>query len=137
MVRTVVYFFLAVIVLGVIAVPGLGAFALLVAPLLGLGLLWRIALTVFTDGRPADAVVHTRKRHLLGPGGPDDSFADFPLGEDEYQTEASPRPSVTRNGRVRGVSVPRPVSPEPLHPALLESLSVRRRGESSVQGGAG
>jgi hypothetical protein len=44
-------------------------FALVVAPLLGLGLLWRIALTVSTHGRPIDAVVHTRQSHLLGPGG--------------------------------------------------------------------
>lgn len=137
MVRTIVYFFFAAIVLGVIAVPGLGAFALLLAPLLGLGLLWRIALTVFTDARPVDAVVHTRRRHLLGPGGPDDSFADSPLGEDEYPAAASPRPSVTRNGRVRDVNAPRPGLSEPLHPALLETLSVRPRGENSIQGGGG
>jgi NADH dehydrogenase len=56
-----------------VATLGLGALALVVAPLLGL--LWRIALTVSTHGRPIDAVVHTRQSHLLGPGGPDDSFA--------------------------------------------------------------
>jgi len=69
MVRTIVYLFVAIVVLGTIATPGLGAFALVVAPLLGLGLLWRIALTVSTHGRPIDAVVHTRQSHLLGPGG--------------------------------------------------------------------
>jgi hypothetical protein len=88
MVRTIVYFFLAVVVLGTIATPGLGAFALVVAPLLGLGLLWRTALAVSTRGRPVDAVVHARRSHLLGPGGPDDSFAASALGEDEYPTEA-------------------------------------------------
>lgn len=136
MVRAVVYFFLAAVVLGVVAVPGLGAFALLVAPLLGLGLLWRIALTVFTDGRPVEAVARTGKRHLLGPGGPDDSFADFPPGDDE-PAGASPRPSVTRNGRVRPSNVPRPGLPEPLYPVLLETRVARRRGESSLQGGGG
>jgi hypothetical protein len=69
LVRTIVYLFVAIVVLGTIATPGLGAFALVVPPLLGLGLLWQIALTVFTHGRPVDAVVHTRQSHLLGPGG--------------------------------------------------------------------
>jgi hypothetical protein len=69
MVRTIVYLLVAIVVLGTIATPGLGALALVVAPLLGLGLLWRIALTVSNHGRPLDAVVHTRQSHLLGPGG--------------------------------------------------------------------
>ena len=123
MVRTIVYFFVAIVVLGTIATPGLGAFALVVAPLLVLGLLWRIALTVATHGRPLDAVVQTRQSHLLGPGGPDDSFAASPLDEDEYPTEASPRASVSaRNGLVRSANV---------------SLSVSPRGENSIQGGGG
>ena len=130
MVRTIVYLFVAIDVLGTIAAPGLGAFALVVPPLLGLGLLWRIALTVSTHGRPLDAVVHTRQSHLLGPGGPDDSFAASPLDEDEYPTEASARASVSaRNGLVRGANVPRP--------GLSETLSVRPRGENSIQGGGG
>jgi hypothetical protein len=69
MVRTIVYSFVAIVVLGTIATLGLGALALVVAPLLGLGLLWRIALTVSTHGRPIDAGVHTRQSHLLGRGG--------------------------------------------------------------------
>jgi hypothetical protein len=130
MVRTIVYFFVAVVVLGTIAAPGLGAFALVVAPLLGLGLLWRIALTVSTRGRPLDAVVHTRRSHLLGPGGPDDSFAGSLLDEDEYPTEASARASVSaRNGFVRGAHVPRP--------GLSETPSVRPRRERSIPGGGG
>ena len=121
--------FIAIVVLGTIATPGLGAFALVVAPLLGLGLLWRTALTDSTHGRPIDAVVHTRQSHLLGPGGPDDSFAASPLDEDEYPTEASARASVSaRNGLVRGANVPRP--------GLSETL-FRPRGENSIQGGAG
>jgi hypothetical protein len=130
MVRTIVYFLLAIVVLGIVATPGLGAFALVVAPLLGLGFLWRIALTVATHGRPVDAVLHTRKCHLLGPGGPDDPFAASPLDEYEYPTEAPARASVSaRNGLVRGANVPRP--------GLSETLSVRPRGENSIQGGGG
>ena len=130
MVRTIVYFFVAIVVLGTIVTPGLGAFALVVAPLFGLGLLWRTALTVSTHGRPIDAVVHTRPSHLLGPGGPDDSFAASPVDEDEYPTEASARASASaRNGLVRGTNVPRP--------GLSETLSVRPRGENSIQGAGG
>jgi len=130
MVRAIVYFFVAIVVLGTIATPGLGAFALVVAPLLGLGFLWRIALTVVTRGRSIDAVVHTRNSHLLGPGGPDDSFAASRLDDDEYPTEASARASVSaRNGLGRGANV--------LRPGLSETLSVRPRGENSMQGGGG
>lgn len=128
MVRTIMYLSAAVVVLGTAAVPGLGAFALAVAPLLGLGLLWRIALTVSTHGRPLDAVVHTRRSHLLGPGGPDDSFAGSPINEDEFSTEASSRASVSaRNGLVREANVQRP--------GRLETLSVRPKGESAIQRG--
>jgi hypothetical protein len=128
MVRTIAYLFVAIVALGMIATPGLGAFALVLAPLLGLGLLWRTALSVSTHGRSVDAVVHTRRSHLLGPGGPDDSFAGSPLDEDGYPTEASARASVSaRNGHVRGVNVARP--------GLSEPLSVRPRVENSIQGG--
>jgi hypothetical protein len=92
MVRTIVYFFLAAILLGTIAVPGLGAFALVLAPLVGLGLIWRFALTALTRGHPGEAIAHTNPSHLLGPGGPDDSFAAYDLDEDEYPPEASSRP---------------------------------------------
>jgi hypothetical protein len=128
MARTIVYLLLAFVVLGTIATPGLAGVALVVAPLLVLWFLWRIALTVSTHGRPLDAVVHTRQSHLLGPGGPDDSFAASPLDEDEYPTEA--RASVSGgNGLVRGANVPRP--------GLAETLSVRPSGENSIQGGGG
>jgi hypothetical protein len=127
MVRTLVYLFVAVVVLGTIATPGLGAFALVVAPLLGLGFLWRAALTVSTRGRSVDAVVQARQSHLFGPGGPDDSFADTLLDDDGYPTAAPSRASVgTRNGLVQDASVPLP--------ALAEALAVRPRGENSIQG---
>ena len=130
MVRAIVYVFLAIIVLATIATPGLGAFALVIAPLLLLGFLWRTVLTVTTRGHSIDAVVHTRRSHLLGPGGPDDSFAASPLHEGEYPTEASARASVSaRNGFVRGANVPRP--------GLAKTLPVRPRGENSIPGGVG
>jgi hypothetical protein len=130
MVRTIVYSFIAIVVLGTIATPGLGALALVAAPLLGLGLLWRIALTVATHGRSSDAVLRTKKSRLLGPGGPDDPFADSPLDELEYPAEASVRASVSApNGLVGGSNVPRPV--------LSEAPSVRPRGENAIQGAGG
>jgi hypothetical protein len=130
MVRAIVYFFVAVVVLGTIVTPGLGAFALVAAPFLGLGLLWRVALSVSTHGRPVDAVVRTRRSHLLGPGGPDDSFAVSGLDEDQSLAEGSARASVSaRNGHVRGATVPRP--------RLSEPLSVHASGENSVQGVGG
>jgi hypothetical protein len=127
MVRTIVYLFVAVVALGMIATPGLGALALVVAPLLGFGMLWRTALAVSTHGRSIDAVVHTRQSHLLGPGGPDDSFAASPL---DSPTEASAIASVSaRSDLVRGANVPRP--------GLSETLSVRPRRENSIQGAGG
>lgn len=82
MVRIIIYFLVAIIALGTIATPGLGAIALLIIPLVGLGFLWRIGLTVATHGHPSEAVVHTRHSHLLGPGGPDDSFATDRRGDE-------------------------------------------------------
>jgi len=132
MVRAIVYFFIGIVVLGTIATPGLGAVALVIAPLLGLGFLWRVALTVSTHGRPLDTVVQTRRSHLLGPGGPDDSFAASPLDAVEYLPAASataPASAGNGNGLVRGANVPRP--------RFSETLSVRPRAENSIQGGAG
>jgi hypothetical protein len=128
MVRVIVYFLVAIVVFGTVAAPGLAAFALVAAPLLGLGILWRIALTVSTHGRTSDAVLRTRKSHLLGPGGPDDPFAASPLDVDEYPAEASARASVSaRNGFVRGANVPRP--------GFSGALSVRSSVENSMPGG--
>lgn len=128
MVRTIVYFLLASTVLGLIAVPGLAACGLVLFPLAGAWLIWRIALTVVTRDHPSEAVVRTRRSHLLGPGGPDDSFAA--LDEDEYPTEASARAPVSaRNGFGRGVNVPRP--------RFSEAPSIRPRGENSIQGVGG
>lgn len=88
MVRTIVYFVFAAVVLGVIAVPGLAAFALVLAPLAGVGFIWRLALSVTTHGHPSEAVVYAKRSHFLGPGGPDDSFADYESNADGYPQEA-------------------------------------------------
>jgi hypothetical protein len=128
MARTIVYSLLASIVLGVIAVPGLAAFGLLLVPLAGAWLIWRIALTVVTRDHPSEAVVHAKRSHLLGPGGPDDSFAA--LDEGEYPTwHQQEHPVSARNGLGRAANVQRP--------SLAHTLSVRPRGENSIQGAGG
>jgi hypothetical protein len=113
MVRAIEYFLIAALVVGIIATPGLGAISLLLLPLLGLGFVWRSALTVSTRGRPEAAVVHARRSHLLGPGGPDDSFAE-PPDEDGYPAVAPAAPHAASanagNGVVRGANMPRPRS---------------------------
>lgn len=125
MVRSLFYVLLAIIVLGTVAVPGLGAFALLAVPLVVLGLLWRVALTIVTRGRPTDAVGHTRVHHFLGPGGPDDSFANYVFDDGESptpepaRTRLAPQLSYTRNGAGRRINVPRPA------PAGAVAASVR------------
>jgi hypothetical protein len=112
MVRTIEYFFVASLVVGIIATPGLGALALPLLLLIGLGFVWRSALTVATRGRPSETVVHTRTSHLLGPGGPDDSFAAEPPDAVEYPAVASGRSRAAsagaRNGVVQGANVVRP-----------------------------
>ncbi|HVU76587.1 MAG TPA: hypothetical protein VHC67_03325 [Gaiellaceae bacterium] len=77
------YVIIGFVVLGTILTPGFGAVALVAAPFLGLGFLWRTALAVSTRGRSTDAVAVTTPSRLLGPGGPDDTFAASPLDEPE------------------------------------------------------
>ena len=76
MITTLVLFLLAVLLVGVIATPGLGALGLVVAPLIGVAVVWWIGAAVVTRGRPGDVVVRTKHRQFFGPGGPDDPFAD-------------------------------------------------------------
>jgi hypothetical protein len=80
--RAVLYSWLAVVVAGVLAAPGLGALALVVAPLIAVGVAWRIGVAAVTHGRFTEAIVRTRHRQFLGPGGPDDSFAREELDAD-------------------------------------------------------
>jgi hypothetical protein len=76
MITTVVLSLLAVLLVGVIATPGLGAVGLVVAPLFGVAVVWWIGAAAVTHGRPSDVVVRTKHRQFFGPGGPDDPFAD-------------------------------------------------------------
>jgi hypothetical protein len=75
MIRTMVYFFVAAIVLGLVVTPGLAAVSLVLVPLGVFAFLWRIALAVTTRGHATDAIAQTHSRSFLGPGGPDDPFA--------------------------------------------------------------
>lgn len=103
MVRSIEYFLIASLMVGIIVTPGVGAIALLLLPVLGLGFVWRSAVTIATRGRPSAAVVHTRRSHLLGPGGPDDSFAADPSDEGEYPTVASAGSRAASLGARNGV----------------------------------
>jgi hypothetical protein len=85
MITTVVLSLLTVLFVGTIATPGLGAFGLVLAPLIGVAVVWSIGAAAVTHGRPSDVVVRTRHRQFLGPGGPDDPFAD------EHVDDGSPR----------------------------------------------
>jgi hypothetical protein len=85
MITTVVLSLLAVLFVGIIATPGLGAIGLVLAPSIGAAVVWWTGAAAVTHGRPSDVVVRTRHRQFLGPGGPDDPFAD------EHVDEGSPR----------------------------------------------
>jgi hypothetical protein len=81
MITTVMISLLAVLCIGLIAAPGLGAFGLVVVPLVAVAIVWWIGAAAVTGGRPSDLVVRTRHGQLLGPGGPDDPFAKDQRGE--------------------------------------------------------
>ena len=112
MVRIIEYFLIASLLVGISATPGLGAIVALLLPFLVLGFVWRTALTVATRGRPSEAIVRARRSHLLGPGGPDDSFAtEHPhKGEFSAVTPASPAAASAeaRNDVAQGAKVLRP-----------------------------
>jgi hypothetical protein len=91
MIRTIAYSLLAIVVFGVVATPGLAAFALVAVPLVVLAAVWRVALAVVTRGRSSEVVVRTKHSRLLGPGGPDDFFAAHDFDEDGRSTEMSSR----------------------------------------------
>ena len=76
MITTVVLLLLAVLLVGVIATPGLSALGLVIAPLIGVAVIWWIGAAAATHGSPSDVVLRTKQRQFFGPGGPDDPFAD-------------------------------------------------------------
>jgi len=82
MVRTIVFLFLAVLALGALATPffaPLGVLMLLFLLFLTIG--W-VRLVVATRGRPSEVVLYTPRHSFLGPGGPDDPFADLPYADE-------------------------------------------------------
>ena len=81
MITTAVLSLLAVLVVGLIATPGLGPIGLVLAPLIGVAAVWSIGAVAVTQGRPSDVVLRTRHGQFLGPGGPDDPFADEEVDE--------------------------------------------------------
>jgi hypothetical protein len=89
MIRTIAYSLLAIVVFGVVATPGLAAFALLAVPLVVLAAAWRVALAVVTRGCSSEVVVRAKHCQLLGPGGPDDFFVAHVLDEDERWAEVT------------------------------------------------
>jgi hypothetical protein len=76
MITTVMIFLLAVLCIGLIAAPGLGALGLVVVPLVAVAVVRWIGAAAVTKERPSDLVVRTKHGQLLGPGGPDDPFAN-------------------------------------------------------------
>lgn len=84
MVRTVSLLLLGVTAVGVVATPGFAAAGLLLIPLAVLVAVWWLVLGAMTDGRRTEAVVHIRRRELLGPGGPDDPFAGHARDRVDY-----------------------------------------------------
>lgn len=84
MARMLVFLLLSVITLGVLATPGFAVVGVLFLFFLLGTAAWWIGLAVVTHGHPGEAVVRTAhaQHRLLGPGGPDDPFAD-PVSEVE------------------------------------------------------
>jgi hypothetical protein len=78
MFRTLVFLFLSVITLGALATPGFAGLGVLLLLCLFGAAFWWVALAVTTRGTPSQAVARTKRHRLLGPGGPDDPFADTP-----------------------------------------------------------
>jgi hypothetical protein len=79
MARTIVFLFLGVITLGVLATPGFAVVGVLLLLFLFGAVAWWIGLVVATHGDPGEAVARTPRHRFLGPGGPDDPFADVPF----------------------------------------------------------
>jgi hypothetical protein len=44
--------------------------------------IWWIGVVITTRGAPSQALVRTKRHRLLGPGGPDDPFAEAPYEEE-------------------------------------------------------
>lgn len=78
MFRTIVFSFLTVITLAAFATPGFAPLGMLLLLFLFGGALWWMGLAVTTRGTPSEAIARTKRHRFLGPGGPDDPFAEEP-----------------------------------------------------------
>jgi hypothetical protein len=76
MMITIFFFLLALLAAATFAVPGLAAVGLILFFFIFASAVWWFGLAVSTRGEPSEALVQTKRHHLLGPGGPDDPFAD-------------------------------------------------------------
>jgi len=91
-VRTLVFLLLAAITLGALGTPFFAGIGLLLLLLLIVAApLWWIGLAVSTSGHPSQPLAYTKVHRFLGPGGPDDPFADAP-----YADEPVTAPAVTQ-----------------------------------------
>jgi hypothetical protein len=79
-VRTIALVFVAIVSFALVATPGLPAVGLLIGLFALLAAAWWIALGRAAPARQrSEALVRVRHREFLGPGGPDDPFADEPF----------------------------------------------------------
>jgi hypothetical protein len=81
MVRTIICLFLLVITLGALSTPFFAGLGLLLLLFGLMGLVGWIRLVIATRGRPSEVVLYTPRHTFLGPGGPDDPFADLPYAD--------------------------------------------------------
>jgi hypothetical protein len=78
MMRATVLLLFGIVAVALVATPGLAAVGLLVPFVAALGCAWWIALGAGRPGNRSAPLRRTRHHELLGPGGPDDPFADEP-----------------------------------------------------------
>jgi hypothetical protein len=86
MTRAMVLLLLGIVAFALVATPGLGAVGLLVGVFVIVAFAWWVALGAGRPGTRTSAVVRIRQREFLGPGGPDDPFADEPVEADAERT---------------------------------------------------
>src|SRR5215475_11737396 len=94
MIRTLVFLLLAVIAIGALATPFFAGIGLLLLLFLFASVIWWIGLAVSTRGRPGELLVQARVHRFLGPGGPDDPFADVPYADEQVAAFASRKGTV-------------------------------------------
>jgi len=87
MVTAVVILLLAAIALGALSTPFFAPLGMLLLFFGFIGLIWWIGLIVATRGRPAEVVLRAPRYRFLGPGGPDDPFADVPYPDEADESE--------------------------------------------------